>query len=209
MSELLLDPHLPRIYHPGERSYTSLTPSQYHLLRHLVLHGRASYLELSGLDGSSAHDVLRPHYYYEYHYERERVQRVVSRLRERIGSARIETVRGYGYKVAGITFLSESSVVSSNIVQTPSVEQAALSLKHLTPRQAEVVKVLVEHAAWTNKQIAECLNVSPDTVKTHLREVYKTLEVRRRAEVVAIALDVAVHPPLVEVTQDERELAYL
>ena len=42
---------------------------------------------------------------------------------------------------------------------------------------------------FRNREIAESMFVSVDTVKTHLRNAYRKLQVRNRAEAVASALD--------------------
>jgi DNA-binding NarL/FixJ family response regulator len=56
----------------------------------------------------------------------------------------------------------------------------------LTARESEAVALLVR--GLRNREIAEAMYVSVDTVKTHLRNVYRKLGVRNRAEVVATAL---------------------
>ena len=48
----------------------------------------------------------------------------------------------------------------------------------LAPRQREVLKMLGEGA--TNKVIAEALNISENTVKSHLRSIFESLGVRTR-----------------------------
>jgi NarL family two-component system response regulator LiaR len=53
----------------------------------------------------------------------------------------------------------------------------------LTSRQSEVVALLLQ--GMTNAEIAEALYVDINTVKTHLRHVYKTLGVRSRSQVLA------------------------
>lgn len=55
----------------------------------------------------------------------------------------------------------------------PTVE-----LPDLTPREGQVLTLLAE--GLTNKAIAARLGVSPDTVKDHLENVYRKLEVRDR-----------------------------
>lgn len=53
----------------------------------------------------------------------------------------------------------------------------------LTARQSEVVALLLQ--GMTNAEIADALYVDINTVKTHLRHVYKTLGVRSRSQVLA------------------------
>jgi LuxR family maltose regulon positive regulatory protein len=67
------------------------------------------------------------------------------------------------------------------------------SLEHLqspptlTPREREVLRELPFHQSVAN--IARKRNVSPNTVKTHLRNIYQKLEAANRADAVAIAHD--------------------
>jgi PAS domain S-box-containing protein len=54
-----------------------------------------------------------------------------------------------------------------------------------TPRQAEVLRLL-EHGRST-KQIAQELHLSPETVRNHIRHVFRALGVHSRLDAVAIA----------------------
>ncbi len=56
----------------------------------------------------------------------------------------------------------------------------------LTRRENEVLSLLAE--GLSNKEIAEKLFVSPGTVKTHVKKIFKKLNVRRRMEAVKIGL---------------------
>jgi DNA-binding NarL/FixJ family response regulator len=56
----------------------------------------------------------------------------------------------------------------------------------LTARESEALALLV--CGLRNREIAHAMFVSSDTVKTHLASVYRKLEVRNRAEAVAVAL---------------------
>lgn len=62
---------------------------------------------------------------------------------------------------------------------------------YLTAREVQVVRLVAQ--GLTNEQIADRLYLSPDTIKTHLRRVFRRLDVNNRAELVArsIALDLA------------------
>jgi LuxR family maltose regulon positive regulatory protein len=55
----------------------------------------------------------------------------------------------------------------------------------LTPRELEVLALLARHL--TNKEIAERLVISPETVKTHTLSIYRKLDVRKRQQAVARA----------------------
>jgi DNA-binding NarL/FixJ family response regulator len=56
----------------------------------------------------------------------------------------------------------------------------------LTPRELDVVKLIAE--AYTNKQIAETLNVSEKTVESHRANVLSKLGMRDRVELVRYAI---------------------
>jgi DNA-binding NarL/FixJ family response regulator len=56
----------------------------------------------------------------------------------------------------------------------------------LTARESEALALLV--VGLRNREIAQAMFVSVDTVKTHLASVYRKLGVRTRAEAVAVAL---------------------
>ncbi len=57
---------------------------------------------------------------------------------------------------------------------------------HLTPRQLEIVKHVFSGA--TNKQIADLLCVSEDTIKGHLKHVMRRLKVNSRTEILSLIL---------------------
>jgi DNA-binding CsgD family transcriptional regulator len=63
-------------------------------------------------------------------------------------------------------------------------EVASTPPAHLTPRRAEVLRLL-EHGRST-KQIAQELNLSPETVKNHMRHLLRALGVNTRLEGVAV-----------------------
>ena len=66
--------------------------------------------------------------------------------------------------------------------------QVAGEFEILTPREREVLQLIV--AGQTNRQIADRLVVSPETVKTHVRHVLGKMGVNRKAELRAL-LDAA------------------
>jgi PAS domain S-box-containing protein len=56
---------------------------------------------------------------------------------------------------------------------------------HLTPRQAEVLRLLEQ--GHSTRQIAEELHLSTETVRNHIRHVFRVLGVHSRIEAVAAA----------------------
>ena len=58
-------------------------------------------------------------------------------------------------------------------------------LPHLTPRQVEVLRLLEQ--GRSTKQIAAELHLSPETVRNHVRRLFRALGVNSRLEAVAVA----------------------
>jgi DNA-binding NarL/FixJ family response regulator len=61
-----------------------------------------------------------------------------------------------------------------------SSNPAAAAAASLTPREEQVLVLLTQ--GYANKEIADRLSVSFDTVRTHLRHIYEKLHVRSRTE---------------------------
>ena len=64
-------------------------------------------------------------------------------------------------------------------------ERPAASHPHLTPRQVEVLRLLEQ--GRSTKQIAAELHLSTETVKNHIRRLFRALGVHSRLEAVAAA----------------------
>ena len=60
---------------------------------------------------------------------------------------------------------------------------SAREFENLTPREKEVLDHLAK--GFLYKEIAEAMNISYDTVHTHIRKIYEKLHVRSRTEAVA------------------------
>lgn len=69
---------------------------------------------------------------------------------------------------------------------------AALASLGVTEREYEVLTLLA--AGCANKEIARRLDLSPNTVKTHLARLYEKLEVERRTQAVQKARELALIP---------------
>jgi PAS domain S-box-containing protein len=64
-------------------------------------------------------------------------------------------------------------------------EEAAPRHPHLTPRQAEVLKLL--ERGHSTEQISRELHLSTETVRNHIRHLFRALGVHSRIEAVAVA----------------------
>lgn len=69
---------------------------------------------------------------------------------------------------------------------------AAITSLGLTLREQEVLGLLA--AGKSNKEIAQKLGVSPNTVKTQVASLYQKLEVQRRTQAVQKARELAIIP---------------
>ncbi len=56
----------------------------------------------------------------------------------------------------------------------------------LTPRQAQIVDALVEGLSY--KLVADKLMISTETVRDHIKKIYKKLEINSRAELVSMRI---------------------
>jgi len=70
--------------------------------------------------------------------------------------------------------------------------EAALASLGLTGQEVKVLERLA--AGRSNKEIARDLGLSPNTVKTHVANLYGKLEVRRRTQAVGKARELALIP---------------
>jgi DNA-binding NarL/FixJ family response regulator len=64
--------------------------------------------------------------------------------------------------------------------QTPRSEPGLLDDVKLSKRETEILELLCKGLA--NKEIADRLNISVETVRVHLKHVYEKLHVRSRTE---------------------------
>jgi two-component system nitrate/nitrite response regulator NarL len=68
-----------------------------------------------------------------------------------------------------------------------STEETRRKTFGLTPRELEIVATVV--AGYSNKEIAECLKISEDTVKHHMSNVFDKLGVSTRLELALFAVN--------------------
>lgn len=72
------------------------------------------------------------------------------------------------------------------------LNQAAVASLGITDRELETLRLLA--GGLTNKEIARKLEISPNTVKTHLARLYEKLDVSRRTQAIQKAKDLALIP---------------
>jgi RNA polymerase sigma factor (sigma-70 family) len=61
-----------------------------------------------------------------------------------------------------------------------------LQVDSLSEREREIVQLLIR--GWTNKEIADALRVSPETVKMTLKNIFRKLGVENRTQAAVLAV---------------------
>jgi PAS domain S-box-containing protein len=79
------------------------------------------------------------------------------------------------------------------LLSGPQDEEASTPPAHLTPRQAEVLRLLEQ--GRSTKQIAQELHLSTETVRNHVRNLLRALGVNTRLEAVAAVRHSQASPP--------------
>lgn len=69
---------------------------------------------------------------------------------------------------------------------------AAIAALGLSPRECEILALLA--SGQSNKEMADALHISPNTVKTHIARIYEKLEVQRRVQAIEKARFLALIP---------------
>src|SRR5262245_26942306 len=89
-------------------------------------------------------------------------------------------------EVSGVVLKSGEQVVGVfGLIGGPFDDEAAAPHPDLTPRQAEVLRLLQQ--GRSTKQIAQELHLSTETVRNHVRNLLRALGVNSRLEAVAAA----------------------
>ena len=91
---------------------------------------------------------------------------------------------GLGFAVSRYFSRRQQSTIEAN----QKSREAAIDLEQLarfSEREQQILVFLAE--GYTNKEIAKGLNISPNTVKTHLSKIFDKLEVSNRTQAVAEA----------------------
>lgn len=72
------------------------------------------------------------------------------------------------------------------------INTAALQSLGVTAKEQEVLALLA--AGQSNKEIARSLEISPNTVKTHIQHLFEKLEVERRTQAIQKARELGIVP---------------
>jgi DNA-binding NarL/FixJ family response regulator len=84
------------------------------------------------------------------------------------------------------------------VTEARQAGEASRELDALTPRETEALALLAQ--GMTNKEIAEALVISTNTVKRHLKAIFDKLDVHNRAAAVAKAVNAGI--PLEDIAPD-------
>ena len=109
--------------------------------------------------------------------------------------ARAHTSDVYVFLIAS-TFLALGIYIGMRVLGTPAPPfdgnpkaQAALSI---SARELEVLKEIA--SGHSNKEIAARLNLSPNTIKTHLARLFEKLGAKRRTDAINKARELGIVP---------------
>lgn len=94
-----------------------------------------------------------------------------------------------------LTRPKERLVVREVVVQAPATfvrDQGKVESLGLTPRELEILELIAE--GLSNKEIAQRVFVSENTVKTHSSRVFDKLGVRRRTQAVQLGRELRLIP---------------
>jgi len=89
--------------------------------------------------------------------------------------------------LVAVAFLALGVWVARQLTPRPApatfeINQAAIRSLGLTKRECEILERLA--SGQSNKELARALDISPNTIKTHLASLYAKLEVRNRVEAI-------------------------
>jgi PAS domain S-box-containing protein len=89
-------------------------------------------------------------------------------------------------EISSVPLMSGERVVGVfGLLEDHGDERAVTPLPHLTPRQVEVLRLLEQ--GRSTRQIADELQLTTETVRNHIRRLFRALGVHSRLEAVAAA----------------------
>ncbi len=97
----------------------------------------------------------------------------------------------------GLRFTRHTETVVVREVEVPAptefiLDQTKLESLGITPRELEILELIAR--GLSNKEIAACVFVSENTVKTHLSRVFDKLGARRRTQAVQMGKELRLIP---------------
>ena len=97
--------------------------------------------------------------------------------------------------LGALAFLALGAWAARQLTPRPApakfeVNETAIRSLGLTPRECQILERLA--SGQSNKELARALDISPNTVKTHIARLYAKLQVRNRVEAIEKARWLAV-----------------
>lgn len=97
----------------------------------------------------------------------------------------------------GLTLTRRQEIVVIKEVMAPSPESfvrntANVEAIGLTPRELEILELIA--SGLSNREIAQSIYVSENTVKTHSRRLFEKLKARRRTQAVQVGKELGILP---------------
>lgn len=103
-----------------------------------------------------------------------------------------EMLRGVSRGEAPISRATAAKILNEFARQAKRGPEQPLPEERLTQREQEVLELLTKGA--TNKEIAQALHISENTVKNHLKNILEKLHLENRVQAVAFALQKGLIP---------------
>lgn len=110
-----------------------------------------------------------------------------------LGSYEKTTVTKWGQKISQLLanpdeLMNNSDTVSPSVLYKKRTEQREQIYRRytITPREQEIIELIIE--GLENKEIADKLNISLGTVKTHVHKILKKMNITSRIDLVKIIL---------------------
>ncbi|MGH7839632.1 MAG: LuxR C-terminal-related transcriptional regulator [Candidatus Binataceae bacterium] len=88
--------------------------------------------------------------------------------------------------ITAIRAVAEGHVWMPPAIQAAFARPEASTTKRLTVRESEIARCVA--LGMRNAEVAECLSVSENTVKTHLTNIFQKLDIRHRLELSRYAI---------------------
>lgn len=103
---------------------------------------------------------------------------------------------GFVYKSLGTTVLEEAlrMVLAGGVFMPPLTGSEEGNLPNVTPRQRQILELLAQ--GKSNKEIANKLHISSNTIKNHLAKLYEQFSVSNRTQAVMKAQELTSNPLL-------------
>lgn len=78
----------------------------------------------------------------------------------------------------------QGSSIEMHLEEPKNIEERMDEIENLTTREKEIITYI--YKGLSNKEIAEDLFISPNTVKNHIYNIYKKLEIKNKVELIKL-----------------------